>query len=77
MVPGCPLGTYSVEGSCCWGTEQGVAAGSGSGDSWGRNCPSFLCPPLGRPRRSPVAAMCVLWLGGPWAAGGAAPPLLA
>ena len=29
MVPGCPPGMYSVEGSCCWGTEQGVAAGSG------------------------------------------------
>ena len=33
VVPGCPPGTYSVEGSCCWGTEQGVAAGGGPADS--------------------------------------------
>ena len=32
VVPGCPPGAYSVEGSRCWGTEQGVAAGSGSAD---------------------------------------------
>ena len=43
----------------------------------GRRSPSFLCPPLGRSRRAPVAAMCSLSLGGFWAAGGAAPPLLA
>ena len=24
-VPGFPPGLYSVEGSCCWGTEQVVA----------------------------------------------------
>ena len=33
VVPGCPPGTYSVEGSCCWGTEQVVAACSGPADS--------------------------------------------
>ena len=62
MVPGCPPGTPSVKGSCCWGTEQGVAAGSGPGDSWVpevhvlgplascpgcRDVPSVAWPPLG------------------------------
>ena len=39
MVPGCHPGTYSVGGSCCWGTEQGVAAGSGPADSLGPEVP--------------------------------------
>ena len=68
MVPGCPPSTCSVEGSCCWGTEQGQGASGG----W--RSPSFLCLPLGRSRRAPVAAMCLRWIGGLWAAGGAAPP---
>ena len=33
VVPGCPSGEYSVEGSRCWGIKQVVAAGSGSSDS--------------------------------------------
>ena len=33
VVPGCPPGTYPVEGSRCWGIEQAAAAGSCSPDS--------------------------------------------
>ena len=47
MVPGCPPGTYSVEGSCYRGTEQGVAAGSGSADSWGLEVPVISVSTLG------------------------------
>ena len=47
MVPGCPPGTYSVEGSCCRGTEQGVAAGNGPGDSWGPEVPVISVSVLG------------------------------
>ena len=47
VVPGCPPGTYSVEGSCCWGTEQGVAAGSGPADSWGAEVPVISVSALG------------------------------
>ena len=47
MVPGCPPSTYPVEGSCCWGTEQGVAAGSGPGDSWGPEVPVISVSALG------------------------------
>ena len=47
MVPGCPPGTYSVEGSCCWGTEQCVAAGSGPRDSWGPEVPVISVSALG------------------------------
>ena len=32
-VPGCPLGTFPVEGSRCWGIEQAAAVGSESPDS--------------------------------------------
>ena len=47
VVPGYPPGTYSVEGSCCWGAEQGVAAGSGPGDSWGSEVPIISVSVLG------------------------------
>ena len=47
VVPGCPRGTYSVEGSCCWGTEQGVAAGSGPADFWGPEVPVISASALG------------------------------
>ena len=33
VVPGRSPGTYSVEGSCRWGTEQGVVASGGPADS--------------------------------------------
>ena len=33
VVPGCPPGTYPVEGSRGWGVEQVDVAGSGSPDS--------------------------------------------
>ena len=33
VVPGCPPGTFPVEGSCCWGIEQAAAVGSESPDS--------------------------------------------
>ena len=32
VVPGCPPGTYPVQGSRCWGIEQVAAAGSGASD---------------------------------------------
>ena len=47
MVPGCPPGTYSVGGPCCWGTEQGVPAGSGPADSWGPEVPVISVSALG------------------------------
>ena len=47
MVPGCPPGTYSVEGSFCWGTGQGMAAGSGPADSWGPEVPVVSVSALG------------------------------
>ena len=47
VVPGSPPGMYSVEGSCCWGTEQGVAAGSKPGDSWGPGVPVISVMALG------------------------------
>ena len=77
MVPGCSPGTYPVEGSCCWGTERGVAAGSGPEDSWGPEVPVISVSALGPLASCLVAAMCLPWLGGPWAAGEVAPSLLA
>ena len=47
LVPGCPPGTYSVEGSCCWGTEQGVAVGSGPAGSRGPEVPVISVSALG------------------------------
>ena len=47
MVPRCAPGRYSVEGSCGWGIEQGVAAGSGPGDSWGPEVPVISVSALG------------------------------
>ena len=44
---GVPKGTYSVEGSCCWGTEQGVALGRRPSDSWGPEVPVISAPALG------------------------------
>ena len=49
----------------------------GQKTSEGRRSLSFLRPPLGRPRRAPVVAMCPLWLGGLGAVGGPVPLLLA
>ena len=51
--------------------------GVGQRSPEGRRSLSFLCQPLGRSRRAPVAAMCPPWLGGSGAAGGAVLPLLA
>ena len=34
-------------GSCCWGTEQGVAASSGPVDSWGPEVPVISVSALG------------------------------
>ena len=74
---GVPQGTYSVEGSCCSALSRAWRRAVGQRTPAGQRSLSFLCPPLGRSRRAPVAAMCPPWLGGLGAAKGAVPPLLA
>ena len=76
---------------CCQGVPQArtpwrVPVAGASGRAWrqavgqrtpeGRRSLSFLRPPLGRPCRPPVAAMCPPLLGGSGAAGGGCPPAL-
>ena len=57
MVPGCPPGTFPVEGSRCLGIEQEVASAVSHRTPEGRRSPSFLPPLLGCWSRAPVVAV--------------------